>query len=427
MPTILEQPHGQRLGDYLLEQLGSNEWTSFRAAIAFVKVSGVAHLEQALAAFSQRAHVCLSIGVSLRGTSKEGLERLAAAIGSKGEVWIFFNEKGLTFHPKMYLFSNPEQASLVVGSGNLTEGGLFDNYEASLEIPLNLANESDRRTYDEAVAVLDRWQDERSGLAHRLTPEFLLELVQEGYVPPERLATQAEELPAPTEQREREAGEERPTRRKLFGSVAVPAPPALPEAPQAIPAPAPPTGEAPTTAATRTPTPAPAPTESIPAAPAATPPAAAGAQAHVGFVMTLHTTDVGYGQTTPGTQRRSPEIFIPLAARDADTDFWEWDHAYTPDPGHAGKRDRVVTLRIGADLVEATFYNWPDKHDFRIRTESLRAGATVGDILRLEKSAPNSGFDYYAEIVPQGTVMFPTYLSLCTNTVRNSVKLWGYY
>ena len=35
------------------------------------------------------------------------------------------------------------------------------------------------------------------------------------------------------------------------------------------------------------------------------------------FLMTLQRTDVGVGQTTTGTSRRSPEIFVPLSARDA--------------------------------------------------------------------------------------------------------------
>ena len=49
------------------------------------------------------------------------------------------------------------------------------------------------------------------------------------------------------------------------------------------------------------------------------------------FVMTLQRTDVGVGQTTEGTSRRSPEIFIPLAARDFDPEFWGWPRRFTTD------------------------------------------------------------------------------------------------
>src|SRR5690606_2251346 len=60
-----------------------------------------------------------------------------------------------------------------------------------------------------------------------------------------------------------------------------------------------------------------------------------------GFVMTLQKTDVGTGQTTEGTSRRSPEIFIPLSARDFAPDFWGWKDSFTEDPKRLGKFDRL--------------------------------------------------------------------------------------
>ena len=50
------------------------------------------------------------------------------------------------------------------------------------------------------------------------------------------------------------------------------------------------------------------------------------------FAMTLQNTDVGKGQTTPGTSRRSPEIYIPLIARNFAPDFWGWPNKFIEDP-----------------------------------------------------------------------------------------------
>ena len=149
---------------------------------------------------------------------------------------------------------------------------------------------------------------------------------------------------------------------------------------------------------------------------------------YTGFVMTLQKTDVGVGQTTAGTSKRSPEIFIPLAARDFDPDFWGWPHSFTADDRKPGKMDRQnVRMRIGAGIIEANMMTWPDKHDFRIRSEFLRSAGLIGDILRMERSNGQGGFTYYVEIIPQKTTQYAQYLSLCTNPVRNSVKRWGYY
>ena len=68
--------------------------------------------------------------------------------------------------------------------------------------------------------------------------------------------------------------------------------------------------------------------------------------------MTLQKTDVGTGQTTPGTSRRSPEIFIPLVARDAEPDFWGWDELFVDDPNKLGKKDRNnVKMRLGGEVI----------------------------------------------------------------------------
>ena len=70
---------------------------------------------------------------------------------------------------------------------------------------------------------------------------------------------------------------------------------------------------------------------------------------------------------------------------------------------------------------------WPDKHDFRLRSEALRSVGKVGDILRMEKVESGAGYEYYVEVVPEGTSQHPVYLALCRQAVRNSRKRYGYY
>jgi hypothetical protein len=412
MSAFLPHPGPQRLGEYLLEQLRDAHWEGFSAAVAFVKASGVKHIEASLREFSLRAPVRMAVGVDLGGTSVEGLQRLLAAVPGEGGVWVFHNETHShpTFHPKIYLFYNEQEADLLVGSGNLTQGGLYTNYEAGLRRHLDLTLPDDRAVFDQVTATLSAWTDETSGNAHRLTNDFLLDLIAQRYVVPERLTRPDADADAAPEA-ETDGETEGTPRAPLFTATPVAGAPAV-------------------AGAVRRDATADGPRAGVAArrvadgGPGAT--VNATAAGHVGYVMTLQTTDVGYGQTTAGAQRRSAEIFVPLEARDLDPDFWGWDGAFTLDPNHIGKKDRTVTLRLGADAITAAIYNWPPKHDFRIRTEALRRGASVGDILRLERAA-GPGYDYYAEIVPQGTTLHATYLALCTHAVRNSLKRWGYY
>jgi hypothetical protein len=152
--------------------------------------------------------------------------------------------------------------------------------------------------------------------------------------------------------------------------------------------------------------------------------------------MTLQTTDVGTGQTTRGTQRRSPEIFIPLAARDEDPEFWGWPDQFVADPNWTGpiddagrgKMDRhEVPMLLGERVVSATIWYNPDKRDIRIRSENLRSAGTVGDILYVERTNGSGGYVYLVQIIPQGTAQHAGYLARCVTKVRPpSRKLFGY-
>ena len=137
---FIHQPGiGARLGDYLREQLQDKRWNEFRAAIAFIKYTGVRYIERKLSEFGERGKANIIVGIDQRGTSYDGLMGLLNCVGENGEVWVFHNENQSTFHPKVYVFSDKDEAEIVVGSGNMTEGGLFTNYEASLALQLDFS------------------------------------------------------------------------------------------------------------------------------------------------------------------------------------------------------------------------------------------------------------------------------------------------
>jgi hypothetical protein len=117
-------------------------------------------------------------------------------------------------------------------------------------------------------------------------------------------------------------------------------------------------------------------------------------------------------------------------------DFWGWPSLFVADrewkgevdsEGY-GKMDRHgVRMRLGGETIEVNWWYNPKKRDFRMRSEKLRSAGNVGDILRIEKSMDGGEFDYYAEIIPKGTSLYPEFLALCAEAVRNSKKRFGYY
>ncbi|MDJ0556771.1 MAG: hypothetical protein QNJ68_20470 [Microcoleaceae cyanobacterium MO_207.B10] len=396
MLDFIHQPNSEvRLGNYLQLQLQQRQWTQFRAAVAFVKYSGVRHISKLLNEFSYNAFVKISVGIDHDGTSMEGLSELLNSIENRGEIWVYHNDNNYsTFHPKLYLFKNDTEANVLVGSGNLTEGGLFTNYEASFCVLLNLKIDVNVILLRKIEAILDLWSDREQDTAQLLTSELLNQLVRNKYVKGETQVRATQELASSR------------NRTSLFANIQVPRAPApprqTPDEPEDL-------------------------LEEDFEVEIPEPVAAPGGN-FTGFAMTLQRTDVGRGQTTTGTSARSPEIFIPLSARDYDPEFWGWPGDFTPDPKKPRKMDRRnVKMRVGITTVDVNMMTWPDKHDFRLRSEALRSAGNVGDILRIERTDGQGGFAYYVEIIPQGTLQYSQFLALCVNSVRNSKKRWGYY
>jgi len=404
---FVAQPIGRfRLGDYLLGNLQDEQWSLFRVSVAFVKNSGVKHIYSLLSDFQQRGQSKISVGIDNGVTTYEGLVNLLDAIGTDSEMWIFHNENSSTFHPKVYLFANDENADFIVGSGNLTEGGLFTNYEAFLRVSLDLQNAEDRQQYDEIISYLDYWTDPSTGCAIQASLQFLNDLRDNDYLLTENQIRQARKEKS---QQARERGK-KAKGFKPFRTTKVPSAPYQPAIPVQLP-------EVVSVAETSPDILVAEPVEEQDGL-------------FMGFVMTLQQTDVGYGQKTAGASRRSPEIFIPLKARDEDPIFWGWRALFVQDPGNLNKYDRrEVKMLVRGNIESINMMTWPLKHDFRLRSESLRRGANPGDILRIERSDGTAGYQYVVEIVSSTDPNYPAHLALCSHDTGkpNSKKQWGYY
>lgn len=399
---FLGQPaQANRLGDILISNL-ERDWTHFRAAIAFVKRSGVKHIAGPLSRFAKSRTVEIIAGIDHGGTSYEGLRDLLAAVQPTGRLIVFHNRLPHTFHPKVYVFKSATAAEVVTGSGNLTEGGLFTNYEASIRLCLDLAVDEQATNLRSIEEKLDQWSQSRSGTARVLDEDLLRTLRDVGLVPVEASSRgEGRGSNAPSSDFDSNSAN------ALFPAESVHRAPAA-----ATPATRPATA-----------------TGSVEfGVPAASSPGNVDAAA-TRFVMTLQRTDAGVGQTSPGTSKRSPEIFIPLSARNANPDFWDWPHGFTADAEKPGKLDRQgVQMRFAGRTVLVNMMTWPDKHDFRLRSAALRDSGHVGDILRIEKVEPHLDFEYYVEIIPKDTEQHTRHLIHCTGVVPGkSRKRWGYF
>ena len=109
-------------------------------SVAFVSESGVQQIEAALRLYASRVTVFAGIRNDI--TSHQGL-KLLHDIGVKLYA-VDTGSRTIIFHPKLYLARGSASARFVVGSANLTLGGLNNNIEAGMLIDFNIADAEDK-------------------------------------------------------------------------------------------------------------------------------------------------------------------------------------------------------------------------------------------------------------------------------------------
>ncbi len=125
---------------------------SVSISVAFVNEGGVEHIEAAIKPHAKVTRVLAGIRNEI--TSIQGLERLRKLIGSRLYT-VDTGSRLLVFHPKFFLVRGEDRARMMIGSANLTLGGLNNNVEASLLLDCDLSDKTDRALIEGVEAELD--------------------------------------------------------------------------------------------------------------------------------------------------------------------------------------------------------------------------------------------------------------------------------
>lgn len=177
---LMNQPFTGQLGNRLIELLESPDYHTLNVAVAFAKNSGVLRIKDSLEKFRERGgKVNIYVGVDLGVTSYEALMALLLCTDSLNVV---HSEKGQTFHTKIYQFLGIEKGLIVVGSHNLTGGGLWTNFESSALIPIDKSSANDieiLRAQDHYIRELASLKD---SFMHIGVKDDVDKLLDNGYI-----------------------------------------------------------------------------------------------------------------------------------------------------------------------------------------------------------------------------------------------------
>lgn len=179
--VFLSQPFEHQLGNSLVDFFRDGTLKKATFVVAFAKTSGVLRLKQAVEDFKRRNGILtVFIGIDLYGTSYEALLALYKMCTSLYIVHVNSNQ---TFHPKIYHFESENYSHTIVGSHNLTGGGLWTNMESCSISKLEHNNESDIGAIRQLSNYFARLADCSANTSLKVTSaEIIEELLTDGYI-----------------------------------------------------------------------------------------------------------------------------------------------------------------------------------------------------------------------------------------------------
>jgi HKD family nuclease len=132
MDVVYLDNRGKSVGSAVEEALESA--TDVSVAVAYSTESGVESLEQGITHVAGRGGwTRLITGLDDFVTDLSAVERVSRLPQTECRVFLPKSAgEGGRFHPKLYVFEGEEESSVIVGSANLTDAGLFRNHEASV-------------------------------------------------------------------------------------------------------------------------------------------------------------------------------------------------------------------------------------------------------------------------------------------------------
>jgi hypothetical protein len=160
--NIILQPFADddALVEVLRAALANEAYGLFSVTVAWARPSGLRHLVDGMDAFSRRGGLSeIIVGIDEGGASVQGLEMALEMFDS---ARVLYDATGGTFHPKIYVFRGQHEALLIVGSNNLTAGGLYYNYEAAQVVTLDLGLAPDVVTLAALDDYLNRLREDNT-------------------------------------------------------------------------------------------------------------------------------------------------------------------------------------------------------------------------------------------------------------------------
>ena len=166
----------------IISVLRSTKYQKCRVMVAFANYGGVSGLADEIS-HSNMKDKSIIVGIDNKITTIEALQKIID-LGFDGKV--YHTSGGDIFHPKFYLFENDNEFTLIIGSNNMTTGGMALNDECAILVE----GTKDENIYHDADKTFNRvWntiEDPERPIIMPLTDEIIDRLYVQEYILSER-------------------------------------------------------------------------------------------------------------------------------------------------------------------------------------------------------------------------------------------------
>jgi hypothetical protein len=146
---ILQQFSGKNSHGVLLNTIASLQWVQeIIFSVAYARQEGVQQIKAAFSVHKPVAFVGCANGV----TSAQAMLELLSF--TKRLYAIDTANPSVIFHPKIFLFQGKNNAELVLGSANLTLGGLNNNFEIGARLAVDLGQLDEQKEYSAILSAI---------------------------------------------------------------------------------------------------------------------------------------------------------------------------------------------------------------------------------------------------------------------------------
>ncbi len=144
------------LTDVLIDNVQDADDVKF--AVAFMKYSGLRLIEAALhRCLSRAGRVEFVVGLDFRTTDAMSLRAMNGMVKRHPNCYLYCysdtSDDARAYHPKLYLMGKEQLLTAVVGSSNLTQGGLQGNVEINAVFQMERTTEHAETLFDVFAAI----------------------------------------------------------------------------------------------------------------------------------------------------------------------------------------------------------------------------------------------------------------------------------